>query len=52
MNRGAWWAIVHGVTRDLDITWQLNKQRGGNAAKGKDYFHLIMEETETQLNNL
>ena len=28
------------------------QQRGGYAAEGRDYFHLIKEETETQLNNL
>ena len=24
MGRGAWWATVHGVTKELDMTWQLN----------------------------
>ena len=24
MDRGAWWAIVHGVAKEWDITWQLN----------------------------
>ena len=24
MDRGAWWATVHGVTRELDMTEQLN----------------------------
>ena len=24
MDRGAWWATVHGVAKELDITWQLN----------------------------
>ena len=24
MDRGAWWAIVHGVTRQLDTAWWLN----------------------------
>ena len=24
MDRGAWWAIVHGVTKELDATEQLN----------------------------
>ena len=28
------------------------QQTGGNAAEGRDYFHLTKEETETQLNNL
>ena len=23
MNRGAWWAIVHGVAKELDTTEQL-----------------------------
>ena len=25
MNRGAWWASVHGVTEESDMTEQLNK---------------------------
>ena len=24
MDRGAWRAIVHGVTKESDMTWQLN----------------------------
>ena len=24
MDRGAWWATVHGVTKELDTTLQLN----------------------------
>ena len=24
MDRGAWWATIHGVTKELDITEQLN----------------------------
>ena len=24
MDRGAWWATVHGVAQELDPTWQLN----------------------------
>ena len=27
MNRGAWWAIVHGVTKQLDTTWLLNNNK-------------------------
>ena len=26
MNRGAWWATVHGVTKELDMTEQLNNK--------------------------
>ena len=52
MNRGAWWAIVHWVTRDSRHNLAAKQQRGGNAAEGRDYFHFIKEETETQLNNL
>ena len=26
MNRGAWWATVHGVTEELDTTEQLSTQ--------------------------
>ena len=25
MDKGAWWAIVHGVSKELDMTEQLNK---------------------------
>ena len=24
MDRRAWWAIVHGVAKELDMTWRLN----------------------------
>ena len=24
MDRGAWWAIVHGVAKESDMTWELN----------------------------
>ena len=24
MDRGAWWAVVHGVTKESDTTWRLN----------------------------
>ena len=27
MNRGAWWSTVHGVTKELDITKQLNNNK-------------------------
>ena len=27
MDRGAWWAIVHWVTEELDTTEQLNNKR-------------------------
>ena len=27
MNRGAWWAIVHGVTKQSDTTWLLKKNK-------------------------
>ena len=26
MDRGVWWATVHGVTEKSDTTWQLNKK--------------------------
>ena len=28
MNRGAWWAIVHGVAKASDATEQLTTERG------------------------
>ena len=27
MDRGAWWATVHGVAKELDMTEQLNNNR-------------------------
>ena len=27
MDRGAWQATVHGVTKELDMTWQLNNSK-------------------------
>ena len=27
MDRGAWWATVHGVTEELDMTQQLNNNK-------------------------
>ena len=27
MDRGVWQAIVHGVTKELDMTWQLNNNK-------------------------
>ena len=29
-DRGAWWATVHGVTKESDRTEQLNKQKNEN----------------------
>ena len=28
-DRGAWWATVHGVTKESEMTSWLNKRRGG-----------------------
>ena len=28
MNSGTWQAIVYGVTKELDTTWQLNSNNG------------------------
>ena len=30
MDRGAWWAPVHGVTKELDMTQQLNYNNNKN----------------------
>ena len=27
MDRGAWWATVHGITKELDITERLNNKQ-------------------------
>ena len=26
MYIGAWWSTVHGITKELDTTWQLNSK--------------------------
>ena len=28
MDRGAWWATVHGVTKESDTTWRLKNNNG------------------------
>ena len=33
MDRGAWWAIVHGVAKELGMTYQLNNHNGDDLAK-------------------
>ena len=25
MDKGTWWAVVHGVAKEPDVIWQLNK---------------------------
>ena len=35
MDRGAWWAVVHGVTKELDTTEQLSTHILGNARTWK-----------------
>ena len=30
MDRGTWWASVHGVTKESDTTEQLNNNKNGN----------------------
>ena len=27
MDRGAWWATDHGIAKELDMTYQLNKDK-------------------------
>ena len=29
VDREAWWATAHGVTKEWDKTWQLNSNKGG-----------------------
>ena len=33
MDGGAWWAVVHGVAKELGMTYQLNNHDGDNLAK-------------------
>ena len=37
MDRGTWWATVHGVTKESDTTQQLNHN---NSQKGSDYYYM------------
>ena len=37
MDRGAWWATVHGVTKELDMTQQVNKKK----SLEKQHFWLV-----------
>ena len=30
MDRGAWWAIAHGVTKESDMTEQVNNNESEN----------------------
>jgi len=39
MDRGAWWATVHGVTKELDMTKQ-PKQQGKCNRSGKCYTNI------------
>ena len=40
MDRGAWWATVHGVTKELDMTEQLNNSNTITHSKQWDDLHL------------
>ena len=41
MDRGAWWATVHGVAKELDMTQQLKRQTPPVTADFKADNHLI-----------
>ena len=45
MNRGAWWATVYGVTKELDTTEQLNMHAEGNPGVSHS-FHFTDEDTD------
>ena len=32
MDREAWWAIVHRVTKELDMTWKLRNNKNSRTA--------------------
>ena len=38
MDRGTWWAIVHGVTKELDMIEQVNNTRENKAIL---YIHIV-----------
>ena len=42
MDRGAWWATVHGVAKELDTTWQLKQQQ-------KSQFWLLFKKSGKML---
>ena len=35
MDRGAWWATVHGITKELDMTQQLNNNISDQSSQGE-----------------
>ena len=37
MDKGAWWATVHGVTKELDMTLQLNNNNSSSLPSGPNY---------------
>ena len=43
MDRGAWWAIVHGAAKDLDMTEHLNNNNSVPGSYGGE----ITEEKKT-----
>jgi len=45
MNRGAWWATVHGVKKELDTSEQLNMHAEGNSGAYHS-FHFTDEDTD------
>ena len=46
MNRGAWRATVHGVAKEVDITWQLNTN---NIQKLIVYLNTRMKKSQIQI---
>ena len=49
MDRGAWWAVVHGVTKESDTTERLNtharKQRNCLEKKEIEHCFLMMQSS-------
>ena len=46
MNRGAWRATVHGVAKEVDMTWQLNNN---NIQKLIVYLNTRMKKSQIQI---
>ena len=39
MDRGAWWATVHGVAKESDTTYRLNKKQYVDCGVMYNYVH-------------
>ena len=43
MDKGTWWAAVHGVAKELDMTWQLNNNDNMDCSPPSSLVHGIFQ---------